>query len=114
MAFLNEDSHTPDLPEIGSLQLSESPTDSLDAADDSWVYPVPLSHSNELWSCTYSHEAVIAAFKDYYAFLTRMYLDEDDVITPPVSGWPDITADVLKDLGKADEVVASPRSIPYT
>lgn len=61
----------------------------------------------------YSRDACVAAVRDYYGFLTKMYLDESDVIEPPEGGWPTITTDNLQSLGKTDEVISLLRHLPY-
>lgn len=64
----------------------------------------------------YDREATIAAITDYYTFLTRMYMDESQVISPPAGGWPSIVnADPakLQDLGKSDEVLSLLARLPY-
>lgn len=61
----------------------------------------------------YSREACVAAVRDYYGFLTKMYLNESDVIEPPEGGWPSITPDIRQDLGKTTEVMALLRHLPY-
>jgi hypothetical protein len=42
-----------------------------------------------------------------------MYLDEEQVLEPPEGGWPSITAQNLRGLGKTDEVIALLRHLPY-
>jgi len=42
----------------------------------------------ELSDIAYSRDATIAAFRDYYQFLTKMYLKESDVIEPPEDAGP--------------------------
>lgn len=66
-----------------------------------------------LHEITYSRDATIAAIRDYYHFLTKMYLPTSAVIEPPPDGWPTITADSLRPLGKTDEVIALLRHLPY-
>ncbi|KAI0109822.1 hypothetical protein F4814DRAFT_461062 [Daldinia grandis] len=48
---------------------------------------------------SYSRDATVAAVRDYYYFLTRMYLKESDVIEPPEGGWPNLSAN-LQSLAK--------------
>ncbi|KAF2677592.1 hypothetical protein K458DRAFT_423848 [Lentithecium fluviatile CBS 122367] len=67
----------------------------------------------ELSDIKYSRTATIAAVREYYAFLTKMYLDEDEVVHPPWRGWSSITTDALEDLGKTKEVVSLLRHLPY-
>lgn len=67
----------------------------------------------ELSEITYSTDATVAAFRDYYQFLTNLYLNESDVIEPPEGGWPTISPTVLEGLGKDDEVIELLRYLPY-
>ncbi|KJX96519.1 hypothetical protein TI39_contig617g00011 [Zymoseptoria brevis] len=67
----------------------------------------------ELSEVAYSHEAVILAVRDYYTFLTKMYLDPSDIMEPPQCGWPEITRDSMRALGKTDEVIELLRHLPY-
>jgi hypothetical protein len=62
---------------------------------------------------TYSREKCIAAIRDYYSFLVKMYLDEAQIINPPESGWPHITPENLQDFGKIDEIFTLFRHLPY-
>jgi hypothetical protein len=67
----------------------------------------------ELSEITYSQDECIAAVRDYYTFLTTMYLPKSFVIEPPEGGWPSITIESMKDLGKTDEVVSLLKHLPY-
>ncbi|KHO00989.1 uncharacterized protein MAM_01767 [Metarhizium album ARSEF 1941] len=62
---------------------------------------------------TYSQEATVEAVRDYYTFLTRMYLDDHLVKEPPEGGWPGITAESMRGLGKTDQVISLLRHLPY-
>lgn len=62
---------------------------------------------------TYDREECIAAVRDYYHFLTKLYLDESDIEEPPEDGWPNVTADTMRGLGKTDEVIQLLRHLPY-
>jgi hypothetical protein len=62
---------------------------------------------------TYSREETITAVRDYYIFLTKLYLNETEVIEPPEDGWPSINSENLHDLGKSSEVIALLRHLPY-
>ncbi|KAK4118929.1 hypothetical protein N657DRAFT_605333 [Parathielavia appendiculata] len=65
---------------------------------------------------SYSREATIAAITDYYTFLTRMYMNEHQIIYPPADGWPSIVnadPNKLQDLGKSDEVLSLLAHLPY-
>lgn len=58
----------------------------------------------------------VAAVGDYYEFLTKMYLDESDVIYLPKGGWPSIInayPDALTSLGRADKVISLLAHLPY-
>jgi hypothetical protein len=62
---------------------------------------------------SYSRDACIAAVRDYYRFLVKMYLDESQVMEPPEGGWPNITTKTLERCGKSHEVIAVLRQLPY-
>jgi hypothetical protein len=64
---------------------------------------------------SYSHNATIAAITDYFEFLASMYMKESAILRPPEGGWPQITADGLREHGvdKTDEVVHLLRHLPY-
>ncbi|PIA88777.1 hypothetical protein CB0940_07717 [Cercospora beticola] len=76
-----------------------------DEADDDQEYE---EYSN------YSREDTVEAFRDYYNFLTTMYMDQARIIEPPEDGWPEITpATITTNLGKTEEVCALLRELPY-
>lgn len=63
---------------------------------------------------TYSRDECIAAIKDFYAFLGKMYLDLSSfVIYPPADGWPNMTPEVMGCLGKDREIISLLRHLPY-
>ncbi|KAH8587717.1 hypothetical protein B0O99DRAFT_640883 [Bisporella sp. PMI_857] len=68
----------------------------------------------ELSEIEYSRDATIAAFRNYYQFLTKMYFKDSDVIEPPEDGWPTITPEILKGINKDDEVIELFRYLFYT
>ncbi|KAK4244021.1 hypothetical protein C7999DRAFT_44271 [Corynascus novoguineensis] len=67
----------------------------------------------ELYEVSYSHKATVAAVRDYYRFLTRMYLKESYVAEPPEGGWPEISFENLGSLGKTNEAILLLRHLPY-
>ncbi|KAE9370230.1 hypothetical protein N431DRAFT_468297 [Stipitochalara longipes BDJ] len=67
----------------------------------------------ELSDITYSREESIAAVRNFYHLLTQLYMKESNVIEPPHGGWPSITSETMKGVGKSDEVVALLRNLPY-
>ncbi|KAM5429843.1 hypothetical protein McanMca71_004312 [Microsporum canis] len=67
----------------------------------------------ELCEIKYSQQDCIAAIRDYYYFLTTMYLDEDLVLQPPEGGWPSITDEVMLVIGKDNTVASLLRHLPY-
>ncbi|KFY12732.1 hypothetical protein V492_03697 [Pseudogymnoascus sp. VKM F-4246] len=67
----------------------------------------------ELEDITYSRDECVAAVRGYYDFLSQMYHEGSDVLSPPNGGWPAITQDNLRGLGKTDEVISLLRSLPY-
>src|SRR5437868_6411977 len=62
---------------------------------------------------SYSREACIAAVREYYAFLAKMYLNESDVIEPPEGGWPSIPTETFQGLAKSDELIPLLHNLPY-
>lgn len=70
----------------------------------------------ELADISYSRDDCVAAVRDYYQFLTQIYLPACQIIEPPEEGWPSIVnADprLLKSLGKTDEVISLLAHLPY-
>ncbi|KAK1835026.1 hypothetical protein QBC39DRAFT_423915 [Podospora conica] len=61
----------------------------------------------------YSHNETIAAMQDYIAYATKMYLDDTAYESPPADGWPSITAESMRLLGKTDDVIELLRHLPY-
>ena len=61
----------------------------------------------------YSRDETVAAVRDYYAFLASMFMDPSYILEPPLGGWPSITSEAAKDLGKSDEVIDLLRHLPY-
>ncbi|OAQ60118.1 hypothetical protein VFPPC_14785 [Pochonia chlamydosporia 170] len=67
----------------------------------------------QLVDITYSEEVTIAAVRDYYDYLARMYMDDTWVKEPPEEGWPAITVDYMRELGKSDKVISLLKHLPY-
>lgn len=67
----------------------------------------------QLSEIRYSRDVCVAAVRDYYNFLVKMYLGESNIIEPPEGGWPNLTIESLQDLGKTDEVISLLRHLPY-
>ncbi|KAG4429364.1 hypothetical protein IFR05_015150 [Cadophora sp. M221] len=67
----------------------------------------------ELSEITYSHDTTVRAFRDYFRFLVEMYMDEAEILEPPVGRWPSISSDFQRCFGKTDEVISLLRDIPY-
>ncbi|KAJ4378672.1 hypothetical protein N0V86_005543 [Didymella sp. IMI 355093] len=62
----------------------------------------------------YSRQECIAAIKDFYEFLGKMYLDvSSSIIYPPDNGWPNMTTEVMGCLGKDREIIMLLRQLPY-
>jgi hypothetical protein len=72
-----------------------------------------FSKMSSLKDITYSQDGSVAAVRDYYRFLVKIYLDSECVHEPPEGGWPDITTENLKNLNKTDAVVSLLRNLPY-
>ncbi|KAI5357710.1 hypothetical protein Slin15195_G035870 [Septoria linicola] len=62
---------------------------------------------------TYSSTDAIEAISRYYQFLIDLYLNKNDVEYPPEGGWPEITVENMRPLGKTDAVVELLKHIPY-
>ncbi|PQE29056.1 Alpha beta hydrolase fold protein [Rutstroemia sp. NJR-2017a BBW] len=67
----------------------------------------------DLEEISYSREATVNAFRDYYRFLVNLYMDESEILEPPEGGWPTVSAEFGRLSGKSDEVIALLRSLPY-
>lgn len=82
-------------------------------ASDDGSDRLSISDTIDLVNITYSRDATIAAVTSYLQFLTKMYLDEDRILMPPHGGWPEITDEFVKELGKTEEVGDLLRYLPY-
>ncbi|CAK7198211.1 hypothetical protein SEUCBS139899_000869 [Sporothrix eucalyptigena] len=70
----------------------------------------------ELSEIEYSRDACVQAVRDYYHFLTQMYLDDTDFVYPPdddENGWPTINDENLADVDKDETVLDLLRHLPY-
>lgn len=61
----------------------------------------------------YDRDQVVKAVTDYYEFLTRLHVEDDDIKWPPPEGWPSITKDRFGPLDKTDKVIELLRHLPY-
>ncbi|KAK7990526.1 hypothetical protein PG990_014806 [Apiospora arundinis] len=59
----------------------------------------------------YSRDETISAVRQFYTFLSKMYIDESDILEPPEGGWPHV--ENLRCMGKTDEVYELLRHLPY-
>lgn len=62
---------------------------------------------------TYSRDVCVDAIRDYYYFLTKMYLRDSTIIEPPAGGWPTITTTSMQAVGKTETVISLLRHLPY-
>lgn len=60
----------------------------------------------------YSLDETVAVFKDFFIFLTQMYMDPDCIEEPPEGGWPNITQETMRQLKKHDNVIELLRHLP--
>ncbi|TPX10620.1 uncharacterized protein E0L32_008506 [Thyridium curvatum] len=70
----------------------------------------------ELEDVSYSFDECVAAVRDYYAFLAKMYMDESEIVDPPEGGWPSIVnakPETLEGFGKTPEVLKLLAHLPY-
>ncbi|KAI4647772.1 hypothetical protein J4E93_004182 [Alternaria ventricosa] len=62
----------------------------------------------------YSRDECIAAIRDFYDFLGKMFMDvPSSIIYPPPSGWPNMTPEVADRLGKDPEIINLLRHLPF-
>ena len=81
--------------------------------DESEAGLLSISETQDLCNISYSRDATVRAFEDYFQFLTHMYLDSEYVVHPPAGGWPEITTTTMAPFHKTDEVVQLLRRLPY-
>jgi hypothetical protein len=62
---------------------------------------------------TYSRDATVQAFRDYFRLLSAMYADESDVAEPPEDGWATINPNGWPNFDKTDKVIDLLRHLPY-
>jgi hypothetical protein len=63
---------------------------------------------------TYDPEAIKTALSTYYHALSKLpYIETFDIVTPPATGWPNITATNFAPLSKNDTVIALLKYLPY-
>ena len=93
-----------------------TPDERLQWSVPEWEWDIYDAANSEPEGITYSRAETIAAVTDYYKFLTTMYMDDSQVVYPPAGGWPSIVntdPDILKLLGKSDEVLSLLAHLPY-
>ncbi|KAF2833422.1 hypothetical protein CC86DRAFT_441937 [Ophiobolus disseminans] len=56
---------------------------------------------------------LVTIISDYYVFLTKFYIPPSAIKYPPPGGWPNITAETTKDLGKSELVIDLIKHLPY-
>ena len=67
----------------------------------------------DLCDVSYSHDATVRAFMDYYQFLVDMCMDEAQIIHPQAGGWPSISLKFRQGVEKSDEVISLLSDLPY-
>lgn len=73
-----------------------------------------LRNSSPTMEPIYSRDDCIAAIRDFYDFLGKMFLDVPaSIIYPPPGGWPDMTPEVMDCLGKDPKVIDLLRHLPF-
>lgn len=90
---------------------NDSDVPECDCASESGL--LSISETLDLCNISYSREATIAAFKEYFLFLTELYLDPEQIVFPPEEGWEEITITNMQPLGKTDKVIELLRHLPY-
>jgi hypothetical protein len=62
---------------------------------------------------TYSRNATVQAFRDYFQFLVAMYMNGSNIVEPPENGWDTIRLSGWINFDKTDKVVDLLRHLPY-
>jgi hypothetical protein len=63
---------------------------------------------------TYDAEAIKTALSTYFYALSKLpYIEASDIVYPPATGWPNITATNFATLGKNETVIALLKHLPY-
>jgi hypothetical protein len=62
----------------------------------------------------YHQQDIIKCLTDFYHFLSTLpYIDPAAVLTPPSTGWPNVTRKNLSHLGKNNDVINLLKRLPY-
>jgi hypothetical protein len=62
----------------------------------------------------YDRQEIITGLTDFYKFLSTLpYIEPTAVLTPPSTGWPNVTVENFSGLGKNDEVIRLLKHLPY-
>lgn len=62
----------------------------------------------------YDRQEIITGLTDFYHFLSTLpYIEPAAVLTPPSTGWPNITRENFSELGKNDKVISLLKHLPY-
>jgi hypothetical protein len=62
----------------------------------------------------YDQQEIITGLTDFYSFLSNLpYIEPSAVLTPPSTGWPNITRQNFCRLGKNGEVINLLKHLPY-
>ncbi|KAF1942211.1 hypothetical protein EJ02DRAFT_376331 [Clathrospora elynae] len=63
---------------------------------------------------TYDQQDIITGLTDFYQFLSTLpYIEPAAILTPPSTGWPNITRENFSGLRKNDEVINLLKHLPY-
>jgi hypothetical protein len=63
---------------------------------------------------TYNQQEIITALRDFYIFLSPLpYIPPAAILTPPSTGWPNITPENFSTLRKNDNVISLLKHLPY-
>jgi hypothetical protein len=69
--------------------------------------------SPSIYEITYSLDATVKAFRNYFQFLSAMYAEESIIQEPPEDGWPTISPNGWPRFDKTDKVIDLLRHLPY-
>lgn len=60
-----------------------------------------------------AYERIITSQHDFVRFMQSMHVPDDAILFPPEGGWPEITKESFRSLGKSDKVIEILRNMAY-
>lgn len=60
-----------------------------------------------------THDRLVTIARDDYRFLTKFYMPESVLKSPPSEGWPNITSEATKDFPRSPIEIGLLKHLPY-